>query len=207
MRRSPRSEVEAETIPVVSRLLEEGAVTQASDANLRRLRECAAAVQRGDHDAAARIAEGLHGLPDLARPAQLRRRLVSLDPATDALLASTGNASAYVRALVADAWSEWTEALAELRAAGWDRPDLLAACDALNGHALLGGCDVGWLWAELDDAERLNGTATRHGVAPAVWAARVEQVQTCEEISRPLWTVAREFWRGNAALERALERE
>lgn len=129
MRRSPRSEVEAETIPVVSRLLEEGAVTQASDANLRRLRECAAAVQRGDHDAAARIAEGLHGLPVRARPSQLKRRLVSLDPATDALLASTGNASAYVRALVADAWTDWTEALAELRAAGWDGPRILAASE------------------------------------------------------------------------------
>lgn len=176
-------------------------MTQASD--MRRLRECAAAVQRGDHEAAARIAEGLHGLPERARPA---KRLLTLDPGTDALLASTGNASAYVRALVADAWSEWTDALAKLRAAGWDRPELRAACDAINGHAVLGVCDVGWLWAELDDAERLNGTATRHGVAPAVWAARVEQVQTCEEISRPLWTVAREFWRGNAALERAIER-
>lgn len=94
------------------------------DADLRRLRECAAAVQRGDHEAAARIAEGLHDLPERARPA---KRLLTLDPGTDALLASTGNASAYVRALVTDAWSEWTEALAALRAAGWDRERILAA--------------------------------------------------------------------------------
>jgi hypothetical protein len=101
-------------------------MTHASDTDLRRLRECAAAVQRGDHDAAARIAEGLHGLPVRARPS---KRLLTLDPATDALLAGTGNASAYVRALVADAWTDWTEALAELRAAGWDGLRILAASE------------------------------------------------------------------------------
>lgn len=101
-------------------------MTHASDTDLRRLRECAAAVQRGDHEAATRIAEGLHDLPVRARPS---KRLLTLDPATDALLAGTGNASAYVRALVVDAWSDWTEALAELRAAGWDGPRILAASE------------------------------------------------------------------------------
>lgn len=139
-------------------------MTQASDADLRRLRECAAAVQRGDHEAATRIAEGLHGLPDRERHT---KRLLTLDPGTDALLASTGNASAYVRALVADAWTEWTEALAELRAAGWDRARILAASED-----------------------------------PAVW-----DEPASEGWSRALRTVGLERRRGNAALERAIERE
>lgn len=172
-------------------------------AELRRLRDCAAAVQRGDLDAARAIAEGLGAG---AAPRKAARRLVTLDPGVDALLLSTGNASRYVEQLVTDSWTEWQEALASLRAASWDRPEILAACDALNGHALPGGVGTAWLWAELADAERLSGTATRHGVEPAVWAARVEQVRTDADLARALWIVAREFWRGNAALERAIER-
>ncbi len=102
-------------------------MTPRRDTGSRRLRECAEAVQRGDIEAARQIAAGLGPAPRRSRPEKPKRRLVSLDPATDALLASTGNASAYVRALVTDAWSEWTEALAELRAAGWDRERILAA--------------------------------------------------------------------------------
>ena len=176
---------------------------RAQRGELRRLRDLAAAVVRGDTDAARAIAEGL---AVESRPRKDARRLLTLDPGIDALLLSTGSASRYVERLVADAWTEWQEALASLLAAGWSRRELLAACDALNGYAMLGSGRASWIHAELYDAEKLNDLCARHEIDPRVWATRTAQVRDDEGLARALWSVTREWWRGNRAMERAMER-
>lgn len=148
-----------------------------------------------------------------ARTSGDRRRdriLITIDPDVRALLDRTGNRSAYIEQAVRERWRAWQEALSLLRAQGWHREELHAACDALNGHWMIPYEDrvpMGSSIAlELYDAARLNGVAEKHQVAPRVWEARVEQVRTDDRIARALRVVVTEWWSGNQACETAVAR-
>ena len=121
-----------------------------------------------------------------------------------------GTRARYLSTVLRERWMDFHSALRTLRAAGWMRAEILAACDALNGYWMLPTED--WeqqgpaVALELSDAERLHGTAARHGVGPTVWEARWTQVRQSEALTRALRHVVREFWADNPAAERAIER-
>jgi hypothetical protein len=119
-----------------------------------------------------------------------------------------GNRSEYVATILEQRWQEWQQALDTLREAGWRAPELLAACDALNGCGLLPDrWQHAGLALELHDAERLNQTASRQwDVPPERWQERVQQVHEHPAIGRALYLVAREFWSSNDEVEHAIRR-
>jgi hypothetical protein len=139
------------------------------------------------------------------------RRNLSLDADVEAILddisRGQSTASSYLEDLVRDAERDWRTALSHLRAAGWQDPELRAACDVLNGY-LLGyepGQPASWIGLELADAERLNATASvKHDIAPTRWTEVVGRVHVSEAEARCLLLVVREFWRMNPRLDRAL---
>lgn len=139
-----------------------------------------------------------------------RKVMLSLDADVVQLLDRTGNRSAYVEHVVRESWQAWQAALDLLVSQGWHREELHAACEALNGLWMIPYEDrvpMGSSIAlELYDAQRLNGTADKHGVAPRVWEARTTQVRTDERIARALRVVVTEWWSGNAACEAAVAR-
>lgn len=178
-----------------------GAGARTSTALVRRLRDALDAALRGDIETARTIADGIDHQP--AKKKRDVRMTLSISPEVEALLTQTGHPSAYVEAVIESHWEEWSGAMTELTS--WTRGELHAACDALNGHWLLAGSEA-TVWAELADAEKLNGTATRHGVGVRRWSGRVALVRDTPVVARAICTVVREWWIGNAALERMIAR-
>ncbi len=134
------------------------------------------------------------------------RRTITLDRDADELLERTGNASAYLSALVRLRWQEWRDALEVLRASGWSRGELLSAMDALNGVHLLGlGRAPAAVAGELHDYARLSGLRPEWDVSPERWAERARTVAEREDLARGLVSLATEFWIGNDDVARALE--
>lgn len=169
---------------------------------VRRLQTALEAALRGDVDVARAIYEGAK-LPPIKRDAA--RRAYSVSPDTDALLAATGNASRYLDAVVEQRWRAWMAALDVLRRAGWRAAEVRAVCAVLLGPPLPEQPPK-WIAAEMADGDALNGTATEHGIDPAVWAARCRQVAEIADVARALAVVVAEFWADNDALERSIAR-
>lgn len=165
-----------------------------SRAEVRRLRDLASAVKRGDFEAAAAIATGL----DVPQRRPAPRRLLVVTPEVDALLARVGNASEYVCALVRDASDAWRAGLSRLRECGWDRHEILAACEALSRLQWI-PFSPDWIAAQLSDVESVVADA-------AEWRTRVKEVSQDEALTRALLLVAAEYWRGNRDLEQAIDR-
>lgn len=114
----------------------------------------------------------------------------------------------YLRALVDRAEAELGTAWGILRAAGWARSELLAACDVLNGWDLvapsLAEPDAG-LALELHDAARLNETHRKWDVSAGRWADLVRAVADDRRVQYALRVLAREFWAGNPTAVKRLE--
>jgi hypothetical protein len=115
---------------------------------------------------------------------------------------------AYVQDLVRHRRRQWQAAYLLLTTSGWTPQELLAACDALNGHSLLedlggwpGGAGVP---LELHDAQRLRDLCGKWGIDPARWAAHVERLAQAPEEREAVALLARELWAGSGELERRL---
>jgi hypothetical protein len=117
-----------------------------------------------------------------------------------------GGASGYIEMVIQQRWEAWTHALRELREAGWSPLELLAACEALNGH-ILSVRSARSVSAALRDAAELGGLCERHDMKPKLWNERVAQVAKSDALAALVATIALEFWAGNKACERALHRE
>ena len=137
---------------------------------------------------------------------------LTLEPDVAAVLKGwdRGSRARYVSQVLRERWGAWQSALRVLRQAGWMRPEMYAACDALNGVWMTD--DVGYeslgpgMALELYDSERLNRIAEKHQVDPRVWEARYTQIRESEALARALRAVVTEWWAGNPACERAVER-
>ena len=76
----------------------------------------------------------------------------------------------------------------------WSSGELCAAMEALNGLWSMGG-SMPIVAAELHDAERLNGTASRWDAAER-WPERCQQARH-PEVRRALLDLAEAFWSGD----------
>lgn len=138
------------------------------------------------------------------------RITISLDEGTAALLVHVPQKSGYIASAIEARWRVWQDALETLRRAGWTGPQLMAACDVLNGVWLFGHRAGVAISLELADAQRLNGICSKWEVDPESWAERWqalrEDTALAEREALALRAVVAEFWAGNNKLEAALER-
>lgn len=136
------------------------------------------------------------------------RRVMSLPDDVDALLDRVGNASEYISRIVTDRWELWLTALNRLVANGWTSNELLAACEALNGHWLTDRADRPVLVAaELREAQQQRRLCEKWNVSPKRWSGRVGLVRASDQMADALVVLAHEFWSGNAACEMAIRRD
>ena len=84
----------------------------------------------------------------------------------------------------------------------WSPAELCAAMDALTGVWSWGGPQP-YVAAELHDAERLNGTASKWD-ASENWEARCKDAQS-PEVRRALLDLAEAFWSGDQWVARRLD--
>jgi hypothetical protein len=133
---------------------------------------------------------------------------MTLPEDVDALLDRVGNASEYVSRIVVQRWELWMTALATLRSAGWTSSEMLAACDALNGHWMLEQARrPEFLADELSDAQRLNNVCDKWDVPPKRWTSRVKSLRDSDDMSAALIVLSREYWCGNEACLVAIRRD
>ncbi|MFQ5425911.1 MAG: hypothetical protein ACE5EV_02400, partial [Gaiellales bacterium] len=110
-------------------------------------------------------------------------------------------------ALVRQHAREWQESLELLRHAGWQREEILAACDALNGLWLIAGMSAAsQVSTSLADSAALERLVERHDTGPVTWDGLVRGIAESEPLARALLCVVTEWWAGNGVLQRALER-
>jgi len=132
---------------------------------------------------------------------------ISLEKSTTDLIRRVGNTSRYIEQLFLDARQSWLEALSVVRESGWGRAEVLAACDAFNGHFWQRGDDNGCaISAGLADATELDGLATKWELRPKAWKKKLDELVTDDRLAEALAVVVREFWRHNAELEAQIER-
>ncbi|MGH2367596.1 MAG: hypothetical protein ACRDI2_05300 [Chloroflexota bacterium] len=70
-----------------------------------------------------------------------------------------------------------------------------AVCDALNGYWMEGGDNLGvrLMWAEIDDADRLNGLGVKWSIDAQALATRVQEMRVAEQVA--VAEVVERFWR------------
>jgi hypothetical protein len=135
------------------------------------------------------------------------RKTFSLEVAAITVLERVGNYSDYVSKLVIQHAADWSEALARLRAAGWQPEEILAACDALGGHGLAStGRSGTWLAQELARREDEEGLFRQREVPAPRRRACLTQLAEDAELAHALATVVREHWLGNEDCQRAIRR-
>lgn len=144
----------------------------------------------------------------MSRTARSFRLEHDVEGILDEVAGGQSSATEYISKLIRDAERDWRSALDTLAAAGWRRAELRAALDALNGYGMVSehGRPASWLAIELADAERLNGVCMQHDASPERWAAHVDRLGKHETEARALAALAREFWRHNPRVERAVDR-
>ncbi len=137
----------------------------------------------------------------MAEPRPIRaRRNIALDLGAEALLGRVGNASQYLSRTITRRSRQWTSALELLRAAGWSGPELVVACEILNGY---------WLAGESADGVYL-ASALRTGVDRTVsgksawWRKRCQALAAYPGEATALAILVDEFSSGNVACETAV---
>lgn len=163
--------------------------------NLRLPDDVAAAVRAGG--GADYVAELVRA--DMARREGTAPPVLDLDADAIRALATAEDPARWVSGLVVEDALEVEQAWQLLRMAGWTREQLRSCVDTLNGTSLLPYLP-GAVALSLYDAERLDGTATRHGAAEG-WDKAVRRAQDSEQ-DRALWVVARDFWRDGPSAKR-----
>lgn len=75
------------------------------------------------------------------------------------------------------------------------RAEWCAVCDALNGYWMEGGSNLGvrMAWAEVSDADRLNGLGRKWNVDAEALADRMRDMSSAEQVA--LAEVVEIFWR------------
>lgn len=104
--------------------------------------------------------------------------------------------------MLADAAMAPVDALVALERAGWEKPYICAACDALNGTWMTPFFGPGGMRQELADAQEFGQVVEKHGGDVATWDRLLGALN--EAGARSLRTVAVEFWRGHRVVERRL---
>ncbi len=127
------------------------------------------------------------------------RRNITLDRDAEALLGRVGNASEYLSRTITRRWRQWTSAVELLRSAGWSGPELLVACEILNGYWLAGNAAHGAYLASVLDA----GVA-KVSLKGAAWKSRSAALAKDAGQAAALAIVVDEYWSGNAACEAAV---
>lgn len=124
-----------------------------------------------------------------------RARHITLPADAEAILevVSGGElgASGYVAELVRDADRDWRTALGLLLQVGWSGLELRSACAALNGCR-----------GDPADALEWNGPAS---VDEVRWGDLVAEVRGRPAVAVAIVALAREFWRYNPAVPKAME--
>lgn len=123
------------------------------------------------------------------------------------MLRQTGNASAYIVAIVQRRWREWQNSFAHLVGAGWYGNEIEAACDLLSGYYFSSIRPPREpLAIELRNGVRVNEVLTETGVDRACWRERIEALACDDDIAQALWTVAQEFSAGNMVLKERIKK-
>ena len=138
-----------------------------------------------------------------------QRLNITVDDSTSGLLGQVGEKrqSGYISRLVQDAWQRWQDGLGTLAQSGWKAPEILAACDALNGLWLVGMYrSPGSVAMELQDDAQLNGLCEKWDISPDRWGDLITQLRDSWPLMIALCDVSAEFWRDNAACEAAIRR-
>lgn len=132
-------------------------------------------------------------------------RAVVVDAGAGQVLTHVGDPAGYTSRLLGQTHADAREALLAITDAGWERAEILAACDALNGVWMRGYVGPAAVALELADAERLNGLSAKWSTDPARWEQLVVDVAGSPELSHALVVVVRDFWRDTDGwLERKL---
>jgi hypothetical protein len=134
------------------------------------------------------------------------RRTFTLDPETFALLQRVGsNYSTYANKLLLAHARQWTEALSVLRARDWRSDEVLAACDALAGHAQsISSAGGAFVSEELERIEETRKEFAQREVSSQRRARSFEQVRTDPVVAYALLLVVREFWLENEDCRHAI---
>lgn len=127
------------------------------------------------------------------------RRNVTLDPDAEALLGRVGNASEYLSRTITRRSMQWTAALEILRAAGWGGPELVVACEALNGYWLGGNAADGAYLAAVLDAG-----VTGASLQGSLWRKRGQALEKDSGLAAAMAVLVDEFWSGNVACQAAV---
>lgn len=133
---------------------------------------------------------------------------LSLESSTVELLKRVGNQSLYITALVEQRWRDWQVALDHLRSAGWMAQEIEAACHCLNGYSATYS-EYTSLGMRLSIELLVHERHCAAGIPEGRWAqlrARLRDGVGCDELARALYTVAIEYWYGNEACKRRIER-
>ena len=139
--------------------------------------------------------------------AKATRMNISISDEVAGLLDKVENKSGYIARLVEEAWREWQEALRALDVAGWRSAEVRAACDVLNGTIWSVGESSGPMVAHrLEEATRLDGLAKKWELDGDHWRGIIEDLALRRELGFAVVVVVREWWRGNKALEAAIDR-
>lgn len=123
----------------------------------------------------------------------------------DAKAGDGGSRATVVEHLVESHDRDMRDAMMVLKVqAKWERPEICAAMDALNGTDLAYPMsrDPRILALDLHDAAKLNDVAGKWGVDADVWAKRVAQVRESVSVAWSLRVLARAFWAGDAWVEK-----
>lgn len=106
---------------------------------------------------------------------------------------TTGNANAYLRQTARERLHRYKQARERL--SGWSQNELRAVLDVLNGAMLDPTLDVGeQIAASMEDAEKVNSTATAWGIDQSRWNELVSNVHQREPIARAVRIIADEYW-------------
>ncbi len=74
----------------------------------------------------------------------------------------------------------------------WTRAQWCAVCDALNGAWMSEEVGIGFSWAEIADADRLNGLGEKWGVDAQALAAEIRALPFCAKVA--LIEIVERFW-------------
>lgn len=134
-----------------------------------------------------------------APPPNGHRRNVRLDHDAEALVRRVGNVSEYLSRTIMRRSKQWTSALELLRVAEWTGPELLVACEALNGYWLAGGAaHGGYLATVLEDG------LSKEDAKSKKWRARGRSLGKDPGLATALAVLVDEYWSGNAACQAAI---
>lgn len=108
----------------------------------------------------------------------------------------------YISHVVTTRYRLWRDSYQALRAARWNTPQILTACDAFNGFLLVGAPTAEVLRGELEDHAHFSNAIERFGLDADAWRERLESLDA--NTAYALWAVTNEVLAGNRELRERL---